>query len=139
MDSEKNISSKDELNISDEFLVQLNEFLNSKEHKYKTNQTLVCKFVIERIYNRVKRGYGSKHFGAINIDISENLIVDGNHRYIAYEMASIEYEVQPYTKSHCDKHPYREIKDIKIDYHYDWDANDPTKFKYLTEDFLDDL
>jgi hypothetical protein len=139
LDINENTGSKDEVNISDEFLAQLNKFLSSHKHKYKTNQTKVCKFVVERIYNRVMRGYGSKHFGAINIDKKENLIVDGNHRYIAYEMANIEYEIRSYTKSHCDKYPYKEIKDIEIDSIDDWDAYNAETIKYLTDDFLDKL
>jgi hypothetical protein len=135
----ENTDSIDEDNISTEFLTKLNSFLSTHDHKYKTTQTTVCKFVVERIYNRVKKGYGSKHFGAINIDKEENLIVDGNHRYIAYEMADIEYEIRSYTKSHCDIHPYKEIKDIQIDSIYDWDAYNHKTKKYLTDDFLKKL
>lgn len=110
--------------------------MNSEDHEYKTLQSGVCYFIVERIYNRVKQGHGHK-FGAIRIDVGENLIIDGNHRYIAYKLAGFNFEIQAYCKNFSDKPPYKEIRNIRIDEESDWDRNDPKKVKYCSDAFLD--
>lgn len=109
--------------------------MSNESHEYKTLQSGVCYFIVERIYNRVMQGHGHK-FGAIKIDVEEKLIVDGNHRYIAYKLAGFDFEIQPWCKNFSAKPPYREIRDIQIDDKVDWDQNDPKKLKYCNDSFL---
>lgn len=135
--NENKLSEKDD-NVKPEFHKQLDDFLANGNHKYQTVQKLVCVHVIERIYRRVKLGYGH-HFGGIKVNIEENLIIDGNHRYIAYEMAGFEYEVIPQGKNHCDQPPYRDIKKFSVDYEFDWDMAQPDTRKFCNDDFLKDL
>lgn len=122
-------------NVESDFKYLLEEFMYSGCHEYKTLQNGVCYYIVERIYKRVKQGHGHK-FGAIKIDVKENLIIDGNHRYIAYKLAGFEFDIQPYCKNFSDKPPYKEIGDIRIDDQTDWDYNDPSKRKYCNDDFL---
>lgn len=115
------------------FYQKLEQFLRNEEHEYNTTHTILCYFVIERIYQRVKAGY---RFGGIKIDKKERLIIDGNHRYIAYKLADIEIEVIDYIKNSSDIS--KNIKDIKIDIKEDWDKNNPKTQKYCTDEFLKD-
>jgi hypothetical protein len=124
--------------INQEFLDKLNKFLSDHKHEYKTVQVKICLFVVERIYRRVKLGYG-KSFGGIKIDIGQNLIIDGNHRYIAYKLAEFDYDVIEYRKNHCDVPPYREIKDFIVDSKVDWDKAHPKTMKYCNDDFLENF
>ncbi|MCQ9640979.1 hypothetical protein MP478_16465 [Chryseobacterium sp. WG14] len=135
--NESELSNEDNY-IKPEFHKQLDDFLANAEHKYKTIQSLVCVHVIERIYRRVKLGYG-RHFGGVKVNIEENLIIDGNHRYIAYEMAGFDYEIIPQNKNHCDKPPYRDIKTFEVDYEVDWDMGHPHTRKFCNDDFLKDF
>lgn len=105
-------------------------------HDYKTLQTKVCYKIVERIYRRVLNGHGTK-FGAIKIDLEENLIIDGNHRYIAYKLAGFEYEIKSYCKNLFEKPPYLNIENIKIDESSDWDLNNPKTMKFCNDDFLE--
>lgn len=119
--------------MDNDFYQKLEFFLRSEEHEYDTTHTRLCYFVIERIYRRVKAGY---RFGGIKIDNKERLIIDGNHRYIAYKLADIEIEVIDYIKNPSDIS--KNIKDIKIDIEEDWDKNHPKTQKYCTDEFLKD-
>lgn len=121
--------------MDNDFRQKLEQFLRKEEHEYDTTHTRLCYFVIERIYRRVKEGY---RFGGIKIDKKERLIIDGNHRYIAYKLANIEMEYIDYLKNHCDIKPYNKIRDIKIDIEEDWDENNPKTQKYCTDEFLKD-
>ncbi|NJM80428.1 MAG: hypothetical protein HC854_13925 [Flavobacterium sp.] len=106
--------------------------LNNK-HNHFTNQSKVCLRVIERIYRRVNEGF---YFGDVKVDFGECLIIDGNHRYIAYSLANIEFGMVPSVKNFCDKSPYKEIKDIVVDIENDWDLNNPTTIRFCTDDFI---
>lgn len=119
--------------MNNAFYQKLEQFLRNEKHEYNTTHTILCYFVIERIYRRVKAGY---RFGGIKIDKKERLIIDGNHRYIAYKLADIEIEVIDYIKNHSDIS--KNIKDIKIDIKEDWDKNNPKTQKYCTDEFLKD-
>lgn len=121
--------------MDNDFHQKLEQFLRSEEHEYDTTHTRLCYFVIERIYRRVKAGY---RFGGIKIDTKEKLIIDGNHRYIAYKLAQIEIEYIDWLKNHCDIKPYNKIKNIEIDSDEDWDSNNPDTKKYCTDEFLKD-
>ncbi|MDM1071086.1 hypothetical protein HX001_01105 [Empedobacter brevis] len=121
--------------IDSEFDAMLSDFLANGQHEYRTVQTKVCYFIIKRIYRRVLV-YGID-FGGIRIDITENLIIDGNHRYIAYKLAGFEFTVINGTKNHCDLHPFKSISSIKIDKTCDWDMNHKDTIKYCNDDFLE--
>ena len=90
----------------------------------------VCYFIVERIYNRGKKGHGPI-FGAVRIDIDERLIIDGNHRYIAYQLTGFDFEIQAYCENFSDKPPYGNIRDIVIDVDSDWDRNNPEKLNIV--------
>ncbi|OWP84517.1 hypothetical protein BWK59_04885 [Flavobacterium davisii] len=123
------------MEIDDVFLNHLNEFINSREQIYFTNQTKICYFVVERIYKRVLNNY---YFGGVKIDFNENIIIDGNHRFIAYSLAGCEFEKIPTIKNFCDTPPYKEFKNITVDITNDWDLNNPKTKKYCDDKFLED-
>lgn len=109
---------------------KLQNFIINTEHKYLTTHQKLCFAIIARIYRRVLKGY---RFGAIKIS-NQQLIVDGNHRYIAYKLANIEIEILEATRSFCDQP--KKFNDIAIDVLQDWDFNHPYNKKYCTDDFL---
>ena len=123
-------------NLGIKFVDKLEEFIKNGEHEHLTVQTKICLFVVERIYNRVLDDY---YFGGIKINESENLIIDGNHRYIAYKLANIDFERLPSAKNSCDKPPYRSINDIEIDKVEDWDSNNIKTKKFCSDEFLNKL
>ena len=90
-----------------DFIEKLNLFLLNNKHNHFTNQSKVCLRVIERIYRRVNDGF---YFGDVKVDLNESLIIDGNHRYIAYSLANIEFGLIPSVKNFCDNFPYKETK-----------------------------
>lgn len=118
----------------DNFDEQLENFVRNTNHEYYTTQTKICYFIIERIYKRVLDGY---EFGGIKIDVDKKLIVEGNHRYIAYKLANFDFEKISWTKNHSD--PFNKINDFVIDRDEDWDRNNPNDIKYCTDEFLKDL
>jgi len=107
----------------------IKEFIHHSNHRYATVQKVLCFAIIARIYRRVKAGY---YFGPIRID--EEMIIDGNYRYIAYRLAEIDFEIVRATRSHCDE--LKSFNDIVLDVIEDWDANHPDHEKYCTDDFL---
>ncbi|MCT4140385.1 hypothetical protein HZP65_06490 [Elizabethkingia anophelis] len=125
---------KDKLN--DEFHKLLINFVENTTHEYFTTHTKICYFIVERIYRRVKNGHGSK-FGGIKIDDENRLIIDGNHRYIAYKLAGFQYEKISWRKNYSD--PHYDINDIKIEIEEDWDMNCEKNRKYCDDNFLKDL
>ena len=90
-------------------------------------------YVIERIYKRVNNGF---YFGDVKVDFKEKLIIDGNHRYIAYSLANIDFGLVSSTKNFCDKPPYKTINSIVVDQEQDWDLNNPKTIMYCLEDFI---
>lgn len=121
--------------MDQDFIDKLNLFLSDNEHQHFTNQSKVCLSVIERIYRRVKQGF---YFGDIKVDFEQSLIIDGNHRYIAYSMANINFGLIPSIKNFCDKYPYKEIKNIEVDSEHDWDLNNPSTVKFCDDNFIYD-
>ncbi len=111
---------------------KLQNFIANSEHPFLTTHQKLCFVIIARIYRRVLQGY---RFGAIKISNSW-LIVDGNHRYIAYKLANIEFEIIAGTHSFCDQP--RKINDITIDTVQDWDVNHPYTKKFCNDDFLNE-
>lgn len=111
-------------------ITSLEKFIKNGKHEYKTAHTRLCFAIIARIYRRLKQGY---RFGAIKISEGE-MIVDGNHRYVAYKLANIEFEVIEGTRSHSDQ--LKSFKDIDIDVKHDWDKNHESTRKFCTDDFL---
>ncbi|MCX2584260.1 hypothetical protein [Pedobacter sp. MR22-3] len=109
----------------------LKEYLNKTETKYSTAQKRLCFAKIKRIYRRVKLGYD---FGGIKICSDKMIIVEGNHRYIAYLLAEIEIEFITWISSHCDVSKL--FRHIEIDEVNDWDYNNTYDRKYCSDDFL---
>jgi hypothetical protein len=107
------------------------KFIKTAPHKYLTAQNRLCFAVIARMYRRV---LNDNYFGDIKVD--GNMVVEGNHRFIAYTLAGIEFEIIAGTRSHCDK--IKKFNDIEIDLDHDWDLNDPSKRLFCTDDFLRD-
>lgn len=106
--------------------------MESHNFKYKTVQKKLCFHIIKRIYRRCKEQYYFKH---IKICCVKGIVVDGNHRYIAYLLAGIDFDVIPYTSSHCDCPT--DYKDLSLDLDDDWDNNHPdTKFLVTDGDWL---
>ena len=116
---------------SDELGIEtLIDFIKNGDHEYLTAQNRLCFAIIARIYRRLRQGY---RFEAIRISEGE-MIVNGNHRYIAHKLAKVEIEVIPATRAHTDQP--RSFKEINIDEKQDWDANHPLTKKYCTDHFL---
>lgn len=115
------------------FANKLNLFLLNNKHQHFTNQSKICLKVIERIYRRVNEGF---YFGDVKVDFKENLIIDGNHRYIAYNLAETKFNLIPSIKNFSDKYPYKEIKNIEVDKVNDWDLNNPKTKQFCSDDFI---
>lgn len=109
------------------------DFLQKVEHEYKTTHTKLCFVKIQRIHRRLLMGY---RFGGIKIH-SSNLITDGNHRYIAYKLAGIDFVRHGGGRPFCtnDKDLIK-INEIIIDFDDDWDINSKYTKKFCTDDFL---
>ncbi|WP_230978927.1 hypothetical protein [Flavobacterium supellecticarium] len=108
-------------------------FIQNSCHEYLTTHQVVCFAIIKRIYRRVLAGY---RFGSIKVN-NDELVTDGNHRYIAYKLAGIAINT---VKSGCSFSDIRRsFKDIKIDTIEDWDYNCPYNRKYCNDDFLSDF
>lgn len=120
----KLIETYQELNIK-----KLQVFIDKTDHDYSTAHKTLCFAIIARIYKRAMAGY---YFGAVKVD--KDMIIDGNHRYIAYKLAKIDFEIVKGSRSHCDE--LKSFKDIKIDTEQDWDANHPVNKRYCTDGFL---
>lgn len=117
--------------LSDELDIEaLRDFLKNGNHEYSTAQNRLCFAIIARIYRRLMQGY---RFEAIRISERE-MIVNGNHRYIAHKLARVEIEIIEATRSHSDKP--RSFKEVAIDSDQDWDLNNPLTEKYCSDDFL---
>ncbi|AQX85608.1 hypothetical protein OZ664_01015 [Elizabethkingia sp. HX WHF] len=125
-----------ENNLDTDFHKRLIDFIKNTNHIFFTTHTKVCYSIIERIHRRVLDGYGTK-FGPIKVDQKTNLIVDGNHRYIAYKLANFDFETIPWNKNYSDL--YNNINDFIIVINEDWDMNSEKNRKYCSDDFLKDL
>lgn len=124
-------------NIIDEtFFEKLNDYILNENHTYYSTHTKLCYFIVYRIYKRVLDGYGNK-FGGIKIDVNNNLIIDGNHRYLAYKLANFKFQIIKGTKNHSDN--FNKINNINIDINEDWDYNCKINRKYCDDKFLEDL
>jgi hypothetical protein len=132
--SEENLQTEDKTlkNKLSEILdiTTLKDFIDNGQHEYSTAHTKLCFAIISRIYTRLIKGY---RFGVIRVS-EDKMIVDGNHRYVAYKLAKIGIEIVPATRSSCDQ--VQTFKEIMIDEEQDWDANHPLTKKYCDEDFL---
>ncbi|MCI0922549.1 hypothetical protein [Sphingobacterium rhinopitheci] len=112
---------------------ELLDFLKIHEFEHSTSHKKLCFAVVNRIYRRVKLGYT---FGGIKVCRDKNIVVDGNHRYVAYSIAGIRIDVIDATSSICDF--ASGFADIYLEFLEDWDANNPKTEKYLNDDFLID-
>ncbi|MCL1664150.1 hypothetical protein M2T78_07810 [Elizabethkingia ursingii] len=125
-----------ENNLDSDFYNRLIDFIRNTNHEFFTTQTKICYSIIARIHRRVLEGYGTK-FGTIKIDQLNKLIVDGNHRYIAYKLANFNFEIIPWNKNFSD--PCNTINDFVVITDEDWDMNSEKNRKYCNDNFLKDL
>lgn len=109
---------------------RVRQFLIDEQHQYGTAQTRLCFAKIKRIYKRCF----IYDLGVVKVCEYRKMVVEGNHRFIAYKLAGIDFEVKPYTSSHCDVlKQYNEVS-ISED---DWDANHEDTTKYCDDDYVD--
>jgi len=99
--------------------------------EYQTAQYRMCFPIIKRMYRRIKMGYC---FGGVKICKDKGIVVDGNHRYIAYLLAQKEVEFILGRSSFCDK--VVEYNKIEFITDQDWDENSEDTRKFLNDDFL---
>jgi hypothetical protein len=72
-------------------------------------------------------------FGAITVCYSKGLIIDGNHRFIAYSLAGIQPDIKEGTSNHSDV--LKSYNDLRIGEVADWDMNDVKKKIFCNDDF----
>lgn len=121
------------MNEFEELTVEkLNFYFRETNTKYLTAQNVLCFAIIKRIYRRVMMGY---RFGGVTVCEYKGIVVDGNHRYIAYLLAGIEIEYVCGTSSHCDL--TNQYRDIRIETVEDWDYNNPYNRKYCDDKVLE--
>jgi hypothetical protein len=112
----------------------LDAYLQNTEHKYLTTHKTLCFAIIKRIHRRVLLGH---RFGAITVCETKGIVVDGNHRFIAYSLAGIAVDVKEGTSNHSDVP--KTYNEIIIDQVHDWDMNSSENKKFCSDDFLKDL
>ncbi|SUJ25761.1 Uncharacterised protein [Sphingobacterium spiritivorum] len=111
----------------------LKDFINKTELVYKTAHKKLCFAIIQRIYRRTKLGY---YFGDIKTCKEKGIVIEGNHRYLAYILAGIKINSISGTSSHCDvPTSYHEIE---FDVESDWDENHENTIKFINDDFLNE-
>lgn len=110
------------------------EFIAQNSFKYRTVQVKLCFQIIKRMYKRCTLGY---YFGDIKVCKSKEMVVEGNHRYLAYLLVGIEFEVIDWTSSYSDV-PIQ-YNGIKVDFDEDWDEFQKETRMFLTDDFLKDF
>ena len=81
-----------------------------------TTHRCLCFAIVRRIYYRCLAGY---YFGDIKVCVKNCLVVDGNHRYIAYLLADIEFGIIAWTSSKSDM--LLSFNALEIDFDNDWD------------------
>ncbi|MDR6734908.1 hypothetical protein [Sphingobacterium sp. 2149] len=99
------------------------KFIKEHSFEYKTAQKSLCFAIIERMYRRCKMDY---YFKDVKVCSEKGIVVDGNHRYLAYLLAGVSYDVVQWTSSRSDE-PV-EYKSLVIDLSKDWDCNGNQKF-----------
>lgn len=112
---------------------EVQDFIRDTKHDFYTTHEKLCFIKIQRIHRRLQMGY---RFGNITIYNNE-LIIEGNHRYIAYKMCGIEFDIRKGTKSHSDVN--KNINEIIVDIDEDWDYNCLQTRHYCNDDFLQGL
>lgn len=105
-------------------------FLKRNNHEYFTTHSKVCFEIIKRMHRRVLLGYD---FGPIKVN-GNRLIIDGNHRYLAYKLAGISYKTVAGGKSFSD--PENNINELNLVLNEDWDYNRVDTRKFCTDEFL---
>lgn len=113
---------------------ELDTFLKKTKHIYNTAHTKLCFAIIKRIHRRLLMGH---RFGTITVCKTKCLVVDGNHRFIAYSLAGIEVEVRDGTSNHSDV--AKTFNEIIIDKVEDWDEYSAANKKFCNDDFLKKL
>lgn len=109
---------------------KLEYFIKNEKHEFLTTHKKLCFVIIQRIHRRLLLGH---RFGAIKISNNE-LVIDGNHRYIAYKIAGVKLEIIKGNRSFSDE--LTTFNEIEIDTEQDWDLNCPLNRKYCDDSFL---
>lgn len=109
------------------------EFVKSHAFTYCTAQHKLCFAIIKRMYARCIQGY---YFKGVKVCVNKGIVVDGNHRYIAYLLAEIEFEIIDWRSSDSDVSKH--YSKLDIDFEKDWDVNLYCNRKYISDgDWLD--
>lgn len=108
---------------------RLREFLKDDKHQYGTAQTKLCFAMIKRMYYRCT----DYDLGSIKVCSVRCMVVDGNHRFIAYSLAGMKFDVVSYTSSPCDI--LQEYSQVIVD-EDDWDDNHDNTRKYCANDYI---
>lgn len=64
----------------------------------------------------------------------KGIVVEGNHRFIAYSLAGIEFEVISGTSNRSDE--ISRYNEISIDNDNDWDKHDPNNISYCDDNYI---
>ncbi len=99
------------------------ELIKTKEFELKSTHNRLCLPIIGRIYKKMVLGI---KFSGINVD--QNLIIDGHHRYLASKLAGIQLEINPTRRTSATV--ITNWSSIEIDVE-DWDTK--AKIKRLNE------
>ncbi len=113
---------------------ELTQFLNDNFLEYETAQKGLCFAIIKRMHKRLMLGY---RFKPIRVCRYRNIVVDGNHTYIAYSIAGIPLEEFDGTSCPSDiSKPYRKME---VDFDDDWDDNSEVGRKHKSDEHLLEL
>mgnify|MGYP003574883256 CR=1 FL=1 len=121
------------INISQHELSKerLEKFIKETQHKYKTAQKKLCFAKIRRIYIRVRNGY---IFEGVKICHEKGMVVEGNHRFIAYSLAGEDFEIIAGTSNRSDE--VSSYNEISIDNDNDWDIHDSATNHYCDDNYI---
>lgn len=104
-------------------LPEVQNFLSTQPFIFAATQRKLCFPILMRIYKKMRNG-----IQFTGIRTSENLIIDGHHRYVAALLAEIELDITPTQKTSATEAVA--WKEVEIDTQ-DWDT--PAKILMLNE------
>lgn len=102
--------------------------MNNNKFEFMTVHKRLCFNIIKRIVRRCKQNY---YFDDVKVCLTKRIIVDGNHRYIAYLIAGIKFDVIKSTSSNCDN-PI-DYSTLEVDFSNDWDVHQYKYRKYIDD------
>lgn len=113
---------------------ELSAFLKTFDFEYETVHRRLCFAIIKRIHRRTLMGYD---FREIVICPIKEIVIEGNHRYIAYQLAEKKIKFRIGTSSFCDSGI--DFNRVDLDVLDDWDTHQEHTRIYLNDDFLKDM